>query len=80
MEHKTGLEDYYIIKNNKKLRFGYTTGTCAAAAAKGAAEMLLGGSEIREIPIMTPKGILLNLELLDIQRTRVTTRILRTDF
>ena len=20
MEHKTGLEDYYIIKNNKKLR------------------------------------------------------------
>ena len=30
--------------------------------------MLLGGSEIREIPIMTPKGILLNLELLDIQR------------
>lgn len=68
MEHKTGLEDYYIIKNNKKLRFGYTTGTCAAAAAKGAAEMLLGGGEIREIPLMTPKGILLNLELLDIQR------------
>ena len=29
MEHKTGLEDYYIIKNNKKLRFGYTTGTWA---------------------------------------------------
>lgn len=68
MEHKTGLEDYYIIKNNKKLRFGYTTGTCAAAAAKGAAEMLLGGGEIREIPLMTPKGILLNLELLDIQK------------
>lgn len=68
MAHKTGLEDYYITKNNKKLRFGYTTGSCAAAAAKGAAEILLGGKMIREISLMTPKGILLNLELLDIQK------------
>lgn len=55
MAHKTGLEDYYITKNNKKLRFGYTTGSCAAAAAKGAAEILLGGKMIREISLMTPK-------------------------
>ena len=66
MEHKTGLEDFYVIKNNKKLRMGYTTGSCAAGAAKGAAEMLLGGSIIREISLMTPKGILLHLELHDI--------------
>ena len=45
---------------------GYTTGSCAAGAAKGAAEMLLGGSIIREISLMTPKGILLHLELHDI--------------
>lgn len=24
MAHKTGLEDYYVIKNQKKLHFGYT--------------------------------------------------------
>ena len=62
MGHKTGLEDYYIIKNNRKMRFGYTTGSCAAAAAKGAAEILLGKQKIKEVPLMTPKGILLYLE------------------
>lgn len=68
MTHKTGLEDYYIIRNNKKMHFGYTTGTCAAAASKAAAQMLLSGEEIREIPFLTPKGILLNLEILHIEK------------
>lgn len=68
MESRTGLEDYYVIRNNRKMRFGYTTGSCAAAACRGAAEMLLGGGELSEISLMTPKGILLHLELLDIQR------------
>lgn len=66
MDHKTGLENCYVIRGNKKLRFGYTTGSCAAAAAKGAVQMLLGGSQVREVPLMTPKGILLSLELLDV--------------
>ena len=68
MVHRTGLEGYYTIKNNKKMRFGYTTGSCAAAAAKGAARMLLGGETISTVSLMTPKGILLDLELLDIRR------------
>lgn len=63
MEHKTGLEDYYVIRNQKKMRFGYTTGSCAAAACKGAVAMLLGGKPVTEVELMTPKGILLHLEL-----------------
>lgn len=68
MAHRTGLEDYYVIRGNKKMRLGYTTGSCAAAACKGAVQMLLGGMELQEVSLMTPKGILLHLELLDIQR------------
>lgn len=68
MEHRTGIEDCYVIKNNKRLRMGYTTGSCAAGAAKAAAYMLLNGQEIDTVSLMTPKEIELSLELLDISR------------
>lgn len=60
---KTGLEDYYVVKNNKKMRYGYTTGSCAAAAAQGAVRMLLGRKLFDQAEVMTPKGILLHLKL-----------------
>ena len=69
MVQKNGLEDYYVIRNQKKLRFGYTTGSCAAGDARGAARLLFGEDEISEVELMTPKGILLHLEILDRKRS-----------
>lgn len=47
----------YITKNQKQLRCGITTGTCAAAAAKAAAMRLLFGIDEKTVRIHTPKGI-----------------------
>lgn len=65
---KTGLEDCYVIKNNKKLRLGYTTGSCAACAAGAAARMLLTGERVEMAELLTPKGIHLHLQILDIRQ------------
>ena len=55
----------YIIKNGKKLRYGYTTGSCAAAASKAAAIMAQTGSLIDRVTIDTPKGWILDLSVLE---------------
>ncbi|MGM9604776.1 MAG: cobalt-precorrin-5B (C(1))-methyltransferase CbiD [Faecousia sp.] len=51
----------YIEKDGKHLRLGYTTGSCAAAAAKAAAWMLLSGRRKETVSLLTPKGIELEL-------------------
>jgi len=56
----------YILKDGKKLRLGYTTGACAAAAAKAAALMLLSGKRVDSVCVTTPKGRVLELEIRDI--------------
>lgn len=56
----------YVYKNQKKMRCGYTTGTCACAAAKAAAYMLLSGREVKEIKVITPMGESLTLPVIDI--------------
>lgn len=61
------MMEQFIEKGGRKLRLGYTTGSCAAAAAKAAAWMLLTGKRKEQIQIYTPKGIVLDLQVLDIQ-------------
>ncbi|MDF2923309.1 MAG: cobalamin biosynthesis protein CbiD [Paenibacillaceae bacterium] len=58
--------EHYIYKSQKKLRCGYTTGTCAALAAKAATMKLLGGETAERISIMTPKGIPVETEVVDL--------------
>ena len=57
------MGDSYIYKNQKKLRWGYTTGTCAAAASLAAAVMLLRGRRMEQVSLTTPKGVRLDLEV-----------------
>lgn len=55
--------DLYVIKEGKSLRCGYTTGSCATAAAKAASIMLQTGTKINYVEIDTPANIKLKLEV-----------------
>ena len=55
--------DLYVENGpNKKLRCGYTTGTCAAVASKAAVEALLSGKSPDSCFVITPKGIKVEVE------------------
>ena len=54
--------DHYIENGAQRLRCGYTTGTCAALAAAGAASLLLSGEAPRALSLITPKGIPVTVE------------------
>ena len=49
--------DVYLSSGAKRLRCGYTTGTCAAAAAQAATELLLGKVLVPSVVVTTPAGI-----------------------
>ena len=53
------------LVNGRLLRCGYTTGSCAAAAAKAAAVMLLTQTHSRTVTLATPGGVELTLDILD---------------
>ena len=50
------------------MKKGFTTGSCAAAAAKAAAYMLLSGQEKLNIEIETPAGVMFKTDIVDIIR------------
>ncbi len=54
---------HYVQSEGKRLRCGYTTGTCAALAASGAARALLTGAFPESVSLVTPKGIRVEVPL-----------------
>ncbi|MEN0584197.1 MULTISPECIES: cobalt-precorrin-5B (C(1))-methyltransferase CbiD [unclassified Kosakonia] len=52
-----------VWHNGKALRKGYTTGSCATAAAKVAALMVLRQHLIHQVSIVTPSGVTLRLNV-----------------
>ena len=53
--------EHYIRSGQKLLRCGYTTGTCAALGAAGAARLLLTGKAPEAVGLRTPKGIVVEV-------------------
>jgi cobalt-precorrin-5B (C1)-methyltransferase len=62
--------DKYIIKNGKKLQYGITSGSCAAAAAKAATIILKEQKNIENVTIDTPKGWEIKIDITDQKFTK----------
>lgn len=67
MTEQTAFTDTaeYVEKDGKRLRCGFTTGSCAAAAATAAAQMLMTGEIVEMVQIQTPGGPVYNAQILD---------------
>lgn len=57
--------EHFVWIDNKQYRKGYTTGSCATAAAKVAALMVLEQTFIPQVSIITPSGVVLDLDVLE---------------
>lgn len=53
----------YRLRGGRLLRRGYTTGTCAAAAARGATQLLFTGRAPETVAVITPAGWEVELEV-----------------
>ena len=70
-----GGKDDHMGASVTKLRSGYTTGSCAAAAAKAALIMMETGEDIYNVSIVTPKGIIYNAEIVDIKKSEDNSEV-----
>lgn len=59
---------HYIYSGTKRLRCGYTTGTCAALAAQAACRALLSTTPPKTARLTTPKGIDVEVAIQDARR------------
>lgn len=60
------MSDKFVVHGAHRLRLGYTTGICAAAAAGAAAELLLSGEATAFYRLTVPRGDELTLEILTV--------------
>ena len=66
--------EHYIRSGQKLLRCGYTTGTCAALGAAGAARLLLTGKAPESVGLCTPKGIVVEVAPIYCRKTETGAR------
>lgn len=66
LNDKSRQLEEYIKSGNKLLRCGYTTGTCATLACKACALIYFTKKNIDTISVITPKGIEVVADVLDI--------------
>ncbi len=57
------VDDLYILQNGKRLRCGYTTGTCATAATRASLRALLSGKITDHETISVPKGVTIDVPI-----------------
>lgn len=60
----------YVSKGSKKLRCGFTTGTCAAAASARVCKNAFVGKVIENITVITPSGNSVTVGLTDIKKRK----------
>lgn len=60
-------KDAYVYVGQQKLRRGYTTGSCAAAAAQAAARALFGEEHPQSVQLAVPKGLTLSIPVHSLQ-------------
>ncbi len=68
------MHKQYVTKDGKTLRCGFTTGSCATAASKAAAIMLLTGQDVTSVHLVTPSGTALDIPIVEITRQSATVR------